>query len=153
MMTNITDMTMMIDLRCFCIILVLNVSILRNSVETWALLDTLPWIDHSIVVLVRRDVTMSHNLGIRVALAQLLQELAKSSLLLICSVVDSLACAGYSTHVCNVDGIEIVPLDSVGRQVFCHELRSLAICGYDPVVAWIMPSFVSKFLEQGIDRP
>ena len=81
----------------------LDVSILRDGIEAWTFLDALPWIDHSIVVFVRRDVTMSHDLGIRVALAQLLQELAKSSLLFFCSVVDSLDCAGYSTHVCNVD--------------------------------------------------
>ena len=81
----------------------LNVGIFRNCVEARTLLDALPWIDHSIVVLVRRDVTMSHDLGFRVAVSQFLEQLTQTLLLCLRAVVDSLACAGYSTHVCNVD--------------------------------------------------
>ena len=60
----------------FFILSQLDVSVFRNGIEARAFFDSLPWIDHSIVVLVWRDVSMSHDFGIRISLSQLLQQLS-----------------------------------------------------------------------------
>nr|DAV12484.1 MAG TPA: hypothetical protein [Caudoviricetes sp.] len=44
-------------------------------------------------------------------------------------------------------------LDTIRWQIFCHQLCTFSICCDNPVISRIMPAFVSKLLQQGIDCP